>query len=84
MGAKEAIPDARIVCWCWGQAAKMDLAAARMGVMAVEVCSRTAWKVAAAGAALVVVAQHEEEEEEVPAVGSGAVCSRSLGRTPPA
>ena len=65
----------------WGQAAKMDLAAAGMGMMAVEVYSRATQKVATAVAALVVVAQHGEEE--VPAVGSGAVCCRSLCRTPP-
>ena len=49
--------------------------------MGVEAPSRAALEVAAAVAALVVVAQ---VEEEVPAVGSGAVCSGSLGRTPPA
>ena len=55
---------------------------------AAEALSRATLEVAASVDALVVVTQLEEEEEEeevvVPAAGSGAVCSRSLGRTPPA
>ena len=64
----------------------MELSAAGMWVTAAEACSRDPRKVDMAVAALVVAAQPEEgeegEEEEVPAAGSGAACSASLGRTP--
>ena len=47
---------------------------------AAEACSRDAQKVDMAVTALVVAQpEEEEEEEEVPAAGSRAACSMSLG-----